>query len=333
MVSKLLGAKFQNEAKVTILKKNVKRNHGATEIELNVDKNETNQLFKNKDMSHKSPLSLTKDSKYPVISEPSLQNDEEILREKEAELKEIQERIAHLGRLANLGTMGATIVHELSTPLTIVTAEAEEILQALEKTPTDSTLISECAENIRRSAMRMHKVVGYVRYYASSQSQTSWRRLNINEPINNALILLKPQLVNTDIEIDLSLSDHLPEIWGDADKLESIFQNLIVNARDAFLAIRDGRDKILRITSSLGEDDTVTVKIADNAGGIPKNIRGDIFKPFFTTKKALHGTGLGLAISHQLVKEHNGDIRLTSENGEGTEFTLCFPVERRKHER
>lgn len=290
-----------------------------------------NKLRSNSDDNQSVSIKAS-ESKNSAASDYSLELNDQLtnaLKSKETELKEIQEQIAHLDRLANLDTMGAAIIHELSTPLTIVTAEAEELLRSVKNKPTNSALISECAENIRGSAMRMHRILEYARDCARQQTQASWTRLNINDPLNSTLILLKPQLVSAGIEVRLTLCEKLPKIWGDANKLESVFQNLIGNTRDAFLQLRDDRSRILRITTATGDDDGVVITIADSAGGIPKRIRPNIFQPFFTTRKAEQGTGLGLAIVNQLVKEHNGDIELTSENGRGSEFTIRFPIERR----
>lgn len=255
-------------------------------------------------------------------------NLNQALKDKEKELNEVRELLAHTAKLSNLGTMGAEIAHELNNPLTVVNAEAEEILDAVTSRAANSDLITECAQNIRKSAERMRKIVDYVRHYARQDGEASWQHLNINDPIHNALILLRPQLVNSGIEVRLALGENLPQILGDANKLESVFQNLIMNARDAFLQIRDKRHKTLNITT-LSDNNSVIIKIADNAGGIPGKIKENIFQPFFTTKKAGQGTGLGLAITRQLLKEHNADIELNSEEGKGSEFVISFPRELR----
>lgn len=271
------------------------------------------------------------DTQKPVKLDYLLQlnnNLNQALEEKENELNEVRELLAHTAKLSNLGTMGAEIAHELNNPLTVVNAEAEEILDAVTNQPLNTDLITECAQNIKKSAERMRKIVDYVRHYARQDGEASWQPLNINDPIHNALILLKPQLANSGIGVCLSLDENLPQILGDANKLESVFQNVIMNAKDAFLQNQDKRNKNLNITT-LSDKDAVIVKIADNAGGIPEKMKGSIFKPFFTTKKAGQGTGLGLAITHQLVKEHNADIELNSEEGKGSEFVISFPCDQR----
>ena len=118
-------------------------------------------------------------------------------------------------------------------------------------------------------------------------------------------------------------------MWGQINKLELIFQNLITNAADAFDSVNDGRDKRLQISSSMVNTNRILVKITDNAGGMSKEVKSKIFKSFFTTKVAGKGTGLGLAIVQNLVKEHRGIIHVDSVDGRGTEFELNFPLEKR----
>jgi C4-dicarboxylate-specific signal transduction histidine kinase len=258
-------------------------------------------------------------------------NLEQMVREKTTELKETQAQLVQAGKLAALGTLGAGVAHELNNPLTVVSAEADEMLDAAETGHCDRNLIIVAAKNIKCHAERMRIIVDHIRQFARNDKNSEWQKLCINEPIKDSLILLRTQLENLDIDLVLDLTENLPKIWGHHNKLESVFQNLITNARDAFDCIKDGREKQIVISTYVDGKNKIVVKVKDNASGISKKILPNIFNPFFTTKDVGSGTGLGLSIAHNNMKEHGGEINVKSKEGEGTEFTLTFPLERRKH--
>ncbi len=254
---------------------------------------------------------------------------QQAVKEADDKLKETQAQLAQAGKLATLGTLGAEIAHELNNPLTVVSAEADELIEALGNGSLDKEFAAISAKNIKKYAERMRVIIDHIRRYSRDDKNSAWERVHINSPINDSLILLKSQLADSGISIELSLDENLPEMWGHINKLESIFQNLLTNAADAFNSVKDNRPKKLLISSSLENRNRILVKIKDNAGGMSKVVKSNIFKSFFTTKAVGKGTGLGLAIVQNLVKEHRGIIHVASQEGRGTEFTLNFPLERR----
>ncbi|MFQ5753833.1 MAG: sensor histidine kinase, partial [bacterium] len=257
------------------------------------------------------------------------QNLKKRIRDKEEKLKKAQAQLAQAGKLAALGTLGACIAHELNNPLTVISAEADEILDAVAGGYYDARQAEISAKNIKTFAARMRVIINHIRQYTRDDTHTKWRKLNLNNAIQDSLILLKSQLVNEGIEVNLFLNEALPRIWGQYNKLESVFQNLIANAKDAFKLVHDGREKQVTIFSYLDNHHKICIKIRDNAMGMSEQILQHIFKPFYTTKERENGTGLGLAIAHNIVKEHNGEIVVKSEEGKGTEFTIMIPTERR----
>ena len=257
------------------------------------------------------------------------QSMQQALEEADNKLKETQAQLAQAGKLATLGTLGAEVAHELNNPLTVVSAEADEIIEALGNGSFDKEFADISAKNIKKCAERMRVIIDHIRRYSRDDKNSVWEKVIINRPINDSLILLRSQLADSGISIELSLDENLPEMWGQINKLESIFQNLITNAADAFDSVNDGRDKRLQISSSMVNTNRILVKITDNAGGMSEEVKSKIFKSFFTTKVAGQGTGLGLAIVQNLVKEHRGIIHVDSVDGRGTEFELNFPLEKR----
>ena len=168
---------------------------------------------------------------------------EKALEQKEVQIKNAHTQLAHADKLATLGTMGAGIAHELNNPLTVISAEADEILDAVREGYDDIDLTMLSARNIKNCAERMRHIIDHIRRYARKDDDEPWQRLDINLPIQDSLIILKPQIENSGIVVNLSLTQNLPKIWGHPSRLESVFQNLIANARDAFNHVQDGRAK------------------------------------------------------------------------------------------
>jgi histidine kinase len=156
-------------------------------------------------------------------------------------------------------------------------------------------------------------------------------RTRINDVIRRTFEMLSQQLKVRGIEVVWVENRDLPDILADPGRLEQVFINLVMNAKDAIEAKWDARgrsedsaDRI--IIQSFVADDKVVVKIRDTGIGIGKQTRDRLFEPFFTTKEVGRGTGLGLSISYGIVKECSGDIRAGRGQEGGAEFTLVFPV-------
>lgn len=139
--------------------------------------------------------------------------------------------------------------------------------------------------------------------------------------LDDTLQLLEPQIRKSNIEIVKDYAADLPQILGNGGKLQQVFTNLILNARDA---MEDGGRIILR--TMFVEPDEIKIEVTDTGIGIAPENLGRIFDPFFTTKGVGNGTGLGLAVSYGIVQEHGGSIQAFSETGRGTTFVLSFPT-------
>ena len=249
-----------------------------------------------------------------------------IIDRKEQELKELKSQLAQAGKLAALGTLGATVVHELNNPLTVVAAEADDLIETPNISPED---IQRSAQNIKSCASRMQEIVSYILRHARDDRNSKWSKINPNTIIQNALVILQRQLDSSGITVNKNLQHDLPDIWGHASQLESVVQNLISNSRDALLSVNHDQPKLLLITTAQHNTNSVQLTVSDNGCGISEDIQAKIFKPFFTTKPAGKGTGLGMAIALGIISEHNGDIRLRSQKNVGTEFVITFPLDRR----
>jgi two-component system NtrC family sensor kinase len=132
--------------------------------------------------------------------------------------------------------------------------------------------------------------------------------------------LLEPQLRKSNIDIVKEYCDDPAVIYGNGGKLQQVFTNLLLNARDAMFGAGT-----ITLTTAVNDDGEVRVNVADTGEGISKENLGKVFDPFFTTKGVGNGTGLGLAVTYGIVQEHGGTIEAKSEEGAGAVFTLIFP--------
>ncbi len=179
------------------------------------------------------------------------------------------------------------------------------------------------------SVDRASRIINHLRQFGRKSDQVM-TPTNINLPVRNVFRLVGSQLEARGIEWQLDLGEGLPHISGDANRLEQVFINLVLNARDAMLEQEKKSSgkiakKIIKIRTFL-ENDRVVVVISDTGPGIPESIRDKIFEPFFTTKRPGEGTGLGLSISYGIIKEHDGTIELDPDGSQGAVFRISFPV-------
>lgn len=178
-------------------------------------------------------------------------------------------------------------------------------------------------EQIERNTTRMMKILDHLRDF-SRVSELESVPIDINTVLECSFMLLEAQLQHKDIIIEKHLENGLPQIMGDHIKLEQVFLNLIINARDAMCSNDSKNERKLTITTQRGHNQVVML-FSDTGVGIPDKAKQKIFDPFFTTKEVGKGTGLGLAISHGIMEDHGGKIELVeSRENEGTTFKLTF---------
>ena len=163
-------------------------------------------------------------------------------------------------------------------------------------------------------------IVGNLLNFSRTGNATEFTEIDVNKLLNDTLQLLEPQMRKSNIVISKNYSEHSPQILGNSGKLQQVFTNLILNARDAIIG--GGSISLTTVTTEKGE---VIINVTDTGEGIPAENLKKVFDPFFTTKGVGNGTGLGLAVSYGIVQEHGGSIEAFSANGDGTTFRLIFP--------
>lgn len=234
----------------------------------------------------------------------------------ESEAKERELRLIQSEKLSSMGRVIAGIAHELNNPLTAISGFSELLL----KTSADDN-VKTMAGKINKSADRMANIVRDL--LAFSNAPTLKRtRVNIKKIIDETLDLVSEALhvskiaVSTDIAEDIAMS-------VDKEQMERVLFNLIANSIDA---VRDSGKGDRMLIKARKKNNRVIMEVADNGPGIPQQTIDRIFEPFFTTKGFGKGTGLGLSICYNIIKAHDGDIRVKSIEGEGTTFIIELPT-------
>jgi two-component system NtrC family sensor kinase len=228
----------------------------------------------------------------------------------------LEEQLQQREKLSSIGLLAAGVAHEVNTPLTGVSSYTQMLLGMLPETDPKHALL----QKVRRQADRASNIVNNLLNFSRTGSATEFTEVNLHRVLDDTLQLLEPQLRRSQIEIERAYSEDLPHVYGNAGKLQQVFTNLILNARDAIP--EGGR---ITLKTSLADAD-VQIEVIDTGIGIaPENI-AKIYDPFFTTKGVGRGTGLGLAVTYGIVQEHDGHIAVRSAPGLGTTFRITLPT-------
>ena len=241
-----------------------------------------------------------------------------------------EEQLIQAGKMATLGEMSAGVAHELNQPLSVVKTAASFLRKKIDREePVRPDILRTLAEEMDNQVDRASQIITHLRQFGR---KTDIRKVNVqvNDCIRGTFRVLGRQLEVHGIKVELALDETLPFIRGDTNRLEQVFLNLIMNARDALdekaaRATGGQVEKILRI-SSYREGNQVVATVADTGAGMSEAVKERIFEPFYTTKPVGKGTGLGLSISFGIVRDYDGTIQVESTEGSGTVFRLRFPA-------
>ena len=231
----------------------------------------------------------------------------------------LEEQLQQREKLSSIGLLAAGVAHEVNTPLTGVSSYTQMLLGMLNETDPKHALL----QKVRTQAERATNIVNNLLNFSRTGSATEFAEIDVARVLDDTLQLLEPQLRRNQIELVRHYDEDAPEVYGNAGKLQQVFTNLILNARDA---IPDG-GKII-VSTGTAEDGSLIAEISDTGIGIaPENV-AKIYDPFYTTKGVGQGTGLGLAVSYGIIQEHTGRISVDSEPGQGTTFRITLPSAR-----
>jgi two-component system NtrC family sensor kinase len=230
---------------------------------------------------------------------------------------QLEEQLQISDKMASIGLLAAGVAHEVNTPLTGISSFTQMLLDGADPDDPKTRLL----EKIERQTFRAAKIVNGLLHLSRPATATPERSpVDLNVVVNDVLSLLEHQFKVARIQVRREMAVPGPVVLGTEFKLQQVFLNLFINARDAM-----PRGGWLSVATRVA-DGAAIVDVGDTGAGIPPEHLARIYDPFFTTKTIGQGTGLGLSITYGIVREHDGTITCDSEVGVGTRFTLSFPA-------
>jgi len=236
------------------------------------------------------------------------------VREQREELRTTAARARAAEQLASVGVLAAGLAHEIGTPMSIIRGHAESLESAV-RDERSQWRVRTIVEQIDRISNIMRALLDLAR-----PREPVIERVDVGAVIETAASFVSEKLARRGIEVELEIESDAA-VDGDAEKLQQLFLNLILNAADA---MSGGGE--LRLGTRRGEHGEVRAWVADTGPGIEAALLPRIFEPFFTTKPAGQGNGLGLVVARGIAIDHGGDIVVESEIGRGTCFTVELPA-------
>jgi two-component system NtrC family sensor kinase len=230
----------------------------------------------------------------------------------------LEDQLIQNEKLTSIGLLAAGVAHEVNTPLAVISSYSQMLRKEI--TPEDSRY--KLLEKITKQTFRASEIVNNLLNFSRTNA-TEFAEVNIHQVITDTLSLLEHQFKGARIYVERELRAEYPVAYGNAGKLQQVFLNLLVNARDAMP--EGGELRILTDTI----DSKIEVIVQDTGIGISSENVKKIYDPFFTTKAAGKGTGLGLSVTYGIVQEHGGTIAVDSRPGAGTSFKLELPLIRK----
>jgi two-component system, NtrC family, sensor kinase len=230
----------------------------------------------------------------------------------------LEDQMVQTEKLTSLGLLAAGVAHEVNTPLAVISNYAQMLAKQM---PADDPR-QKTVDRIVKQTFRASEIVNNLLNFSRTGAAESVE-LNLNTVIDETLTLVQHPFKTAHVTVLRNYAEQLPPVLGSITRLQQVFLNLLMNARDAMptggmIEVRTG-----------AHNGSVEVEVSDTGAGIPPENLHRIFDPFFTTKATGRGTGLGLSVSYGIIKEHAGKVDVRSTPGKGTSFRLEFPVARK----
>ncbi|MBI3670109.1 MAG: PAS domain S-box protein [Acidobacteria bacterium] len=230
----------------------------------------------------------------------------------------LEEQLVQTEKLTSLGLLAAGVAHEVNTPLAVISNYIQMLAKQLPGDDPRHKIIEKIVKQTFRASEIVNNLLNFSRTGAAEFTE-----VDLNAVVEETLTLVSHPFRTARVNVIKSFQEHLPPVLGSNNRLQQVFLNLFMNARDA---MPSGGMLEVRTATQNGY---VEVEVTDTGTGIPRENLIRIFDPFFTTKSSGRGTGLGLSVSYGIIKEHAGKIDVRSTPGKGTSFRLEFPVARK----
>jgi PAS domain S-box-containing protein len=235
------------------------------------------------------------------------------------EAKKFQQLLTIQDKMASLGNVSAGIAHEIRNPLSGINIYLGTIEKYF-KNPDKIEKVNSSIEAARSASRKIESVIKRVMNFAKP-TEPKFALINVNEPVNEAINLIRFTMNKKGIDIVEELDDDMPDCYAEPHMIEEVALNLINNAADAILQTRD--EGVIKV-SSQSDRGKVTLQVEDDGPGIPRDLREKVFDPFFTTKD--NSTGIGLSLCHRIITDHKGKFTLKRSYLGGACFLIELPV-------
>jgi len=286
----------------------------ADEIAARRDEEQITGIYKQR-LHHQGKFLTLNVSITPLVSKSGERIGRLLLFDDVTQRERMEEQMTQTEKLTSLGLLAAGVAHEVNTPLAVISNYIQMLAKQMPNEDPRHAIIDKIVKQTFRASEIVNNLLNFSRTGAAELAD-----IDVNRVVEETLSLVAHPLKTSQIHIVKQLGDSLPPVRGSANKLQQVFLNLFLNARDAMPA---GGMLEIRTTAHNG---SVEVEVADTGAGIPREHIHRIFDPFFTTKSNGRGTGLGLSVSYGIIKEHAGKIDVRSTPGKGTSFHVEFPA-------
>jgi len=286
------------------------------EISSRGDAEQVTGIYKQR-LQHQGQSMVVNVSITPLVSKAGERIGRLLLFDDVTQRERMEEQMSQTEKLTSLGLLAAGVAHEVNTPLAVISNYIQMLAKQMPEGDPRQSIIEKIVKQTFRASEIVNNLLNFSRTGPSALAD-----VDVNRVVEETLSLVAHPLKTSQIQVVKHLTDGLPAVRGSANKLQQVFLNLFLNARDAMptggiLEVRTG-----------AHNGSVEIEVADTGNGIPRDHIHKIFDPFFTTKPGGRGTGLGLSVSYGIIKEHAGKIDVRSAPGRGTSFHVEFPAVR-----
>ena len=251
----------------------------------------------------------------PLVSKDQEQIGRLIIFDDVTDRAELEQRLVQADKLSSIGLLAAGVAHEVNTPLAVISTYAQMLAKQVAEDSQKSLILDKIAKQTFRASEIVNSLLNF-----SRTSTTSFGNVGVQRVIQETLSLLEHQLQKAGVQVETHFEEELPPVHGNTGKLQQVFLNLFLNARDA---MSGGGTLEVR---AWAEGARARIEVADTGPGIaPENLHR-IYDPFFTTKTARKGTGLGLSVTYGIIQEHGGSIEVSNRPSGGARFRIELPL-------
>jgi signal transduction histidine kinase len=238
------------------------------------------------------------------------------LKERESSLKNAQNALVQSEKMAAIGTLSAGLAHEVKNPLSAVLGYAQLSKRKLDQPEA----LLKNLDIIEHETKRCNEIISNLMQF-SRQEKGEFEKITVNDVVKKSMAIVDHQLGLKNVRLEFELADDIPQIDGNANQLQQVLMNLMINAQHAI-----GDDGGTVTLATFVKDESLMLTVSDTGPGMTAEVAAKIFEPFFTTKPAGQGTGLGLSVTYGIIKDHGGEITVERADAGGAKFVIALPL-------